>query len=333
VTVPRQPGVPLSGSHHVPPLSTTAALNMTPPEHDDIIRGLLKQPACIASKYFYDERGSHLFEAITRLPEYYPTRTEADLMRRYGSEIARAIGPGSTLIELGAGNCEKSRTLSRLIQPDCFVGVDIAGEFLEEAMQGYRQEFGAVKAIAVAADLTKPVQLPPTVPSERRLVFYPGSSIGNFDPAEALVLLVHMRDLIEGDGGVLIGIDLPKDVAVLEAAYDDPDGVTAAFNLNALRHMNRLIDSNFDERNWQHCAFFNQSASRIEMHLKACAHVSVKWRGGGQRLFAKGERIHTENSYKYPLDIFLRMLQRAGFSQTQVWKDPRHWFAVVYARP
>lgn len=303
-----------------------------PSPTDDITRGLSQRPASISPKYFYDQHGSRLFEEITRLPEYYPTRTETALMQQHAADIARAVGVGRTLVELGAGNCQKARTLCRLVQPACFVGVDISADFLQAAVQGLRDDFPGLDARAVGGDMTQGVALPDDIPRTGRLVFYPGSSIGNFDPPHALDLLAHMRELIDDDGGLLIGIDLPKDVDVLEAAYDDAAGVTAAFNRNVLRNVNRLIGSNFDVEQWQHRAFFNQGASRIEMHLEAMADFDVQWPGGGRR-FEQGERIHTENSYKYPLRVFTDMLERAGFSQAQAWTDDRGWFAVVHARP
>ncbi len=303
-----------------------------PSTTDDITRGLRQQPPSISPKYFYDQHGSRLFEEITRLPEYYPTRTEAALMQRHAADIARAVGTGRTVVELGAGNCQKARVLCRLVQPACFVGVDISADFLKAAVQGLREDFPGLDARALGGDMTQGVQLPADIPRAGRLVFYPGSSIGNFDPPHALDLLAYMRELVDDDGGLLIGIDLPKDVAVLEAAYDDAAGVTAAFNRNVLTHVNRLIGSDFDVAQWQHRAFFNHGESRIEMHLEALADTQVGWPGGGRR-FDRGERIHTENSYKYPLPVFTAMLARAGFTQAQAWTDERGWFAVVHARP
>jgi dimethylhistidine N-methyltransferase len=304
------------------------------PEHgyDDIKHGLRQTPASISPKYFYDQRGSALFEAITRLPEYYPTRTENALMLQHADAIAQAVGQGRTLIELGAGNCQKARALCRLIHPAGFVGVDISADYLRDAVQGLRRDFPGLDAQALGADITQPVQLPADVPQGGRLVFYPGSSIGNFDPPHALQLLAQMRELAGDDGGLLIGIDLPKDIAVLEAAYDDAAGVTAEFNRNALTHINRLIGSDFDEQQWQHRAFFNEEASRIEMHLEAATAARVCW-PGGERRFERGERIHTENSYKYALPVFTDMLARAGFSRAQAWTDERGWFALVHAQP
>jgi dimethylhistidine N-methyltransferase len=304
------------------------------PDHgyDDIKHGLRQNPASISPKYFYDQRGSALFESITQLPEYYPTRTENALMQQHAGAIAQAVGAGRTLIELGAGNCQKARALCRLIHPAGFVGVDISADYLRDAVQGLRRDFPGLDARALGADITQPVQLPADVPQAGRLVFYPGSSIGNFDPPHALQLLAQMRELAGDDGGLLIGIDLPKDIAVLEAAYDDAAGVTAEFNRNALTHVNRLIGSDFDVQQWQHRAFFNTDDSRIEMHLEAAAPVQVCW-PCGERRFERGERIHTENSYKYALPVFTDMLARAGFSRAQAWTDERGWFAMVHAQP
>ncbi|MCI5068480.1 L-histidine N(alpha)-methyltransferase [Acidovorax sp.] len=302
------------------------------PRYTDITHGLCQRPARISPKYFYDQQGSQLFEAITQLPEYYPTRTENALMRHHAAAIARAVGTGRVLIELGAGSCRKARALCETVRPSCFVGVDISADFLEDSVASLQRDLPWLDARAVGGDITHGVDLPRDIPRAGRLVFYPGSSIGNFDPPHALELLGHMRELVDDDGGLLIGIDLPKDVAILEAAYDDGAGVTAEFNRNVLRHVNRLIGSDFDLAQWQHRAFFNREDSRIEMHLEALADAQVRWPGGG-RVFERGERIHTENSYKYPLPVFTDMLARAGFAQAQAWTDERDWFAVVHARP
>lgn len=305
---------------------------MLEPRHAEIIEGLRRTPACIAPKYFYDERGSRLFEAITELPEYYPTRTELAILAQSGADIARAIGPGGTLIEPGAGNCAKAAVLCALLAPRCFVGVDISVDYLAGAVQRLGERFPGLDARALGGDITRGIHLPEDLPAGPRLVFYPGSSIGNFDPHGALELLRQMRALAGDEGGLLIGIDLPKDVAVLEAAYDDAAGVTAQFNLNVLAHLNRLIASDFDLDDWRHRAFFNAAESRIEMHLEARAALAVRW-PGGERMFAAGERMHTENSYKYPLEHFCRLLGQAGFSRARAWTDARGWFAVLHAQP
>ena len=301
-------------------------------QNTEITADLLRNPARVSPKYFYDERGSRLFDAITALPEYYPTRTENAILQASGHEIASAVGQGGVLIEPGAGSCEKAALLCALLAPDCFIGVDISADYLAEAVQRLGRRFPNMDVRALGGDITRGIALPPDIPPGPRLVFYPGSSIGNFDPAEALGLLRRMRALAGDGGGVLIGIDLPKDRAVLEAAYDDAQGVTAQFNRNVLLHLNRLIGSDFVESDWLHRAFFDAQASRIEMHLEAAQSVTVRW-PGGQRSFAQGERIHTENSYKYPLARFREFLKQAGFSRSQVWTDPQDWFAVIHAQP
>lgn len=298
----------------------------------EIIDGLLQVPARIAPKYFYDVRGSALFEEITRLAEYYPTRTETAVMQAHGADMLQKVGAGGTVIEFGAGSCEKARGLCRLLRPQRFVAVDISAEFLHDAVERMRGEFPGLEVLPLVADLSGVVELPAGLPREKRLLFYPGSSIGNFDPPHALALLKRFRRLIDADGALLIGIDLVKDIAVLEAAYDDAAGVTAAFNLNVLDHLNRLIGSDFEPAGWRHVAFYNAAASRIEMHLEAMAATRVSW-PGGQRQFIAGERIHTENSYKYRRADFFELLARAGFSCSDAWTDPRDWFAVVLARP
>lgn len=298
----------------------------------EIIDGLLAQTSTISAKYFYDARGSALFEDITRLPEYYPTRTEAALMAAEGRRIARAVGPVATVIELGAGNCEKAKALCALLQPERFLAVDISAEFLHEAVDGLRDAFPALEVHALAADLTQDLALPSDIPAARRLVFYPGSSIGNFDRPEALRLLSRIRSVLDNDGGLLIGVDLVKETEYLHAAYNDAAGITAAFNLNVLAHINQLLGSNFDLEQWHHVAFFNQQKARIEMHLEASTDLRVSW-PGGHRDYACGERIHTENSYKYDIESFVQLLAQAGFQRTQAWTDQRGWFAVVLARP
>lgn len=306
-------------------------------ERAQILHGLLQPQARLSPKYFYDQHGSELFEAITRLPEYYPTRTERAVLRRHARAIRAAVGAGGVVIEPGAGSCEKARVLCRLLAARQFVGVDISADYLQAAVARLRAQLPGLDARAVGGDITAGVQLPDDIARQQRLVFYPGSSIGNFDPDMALALLRHMHTLAsaggqaQDTGGILIGIDLPKDVAVLQAAYDDDSGVTAAFNRNILAHVNRLVGSDFDPQQWRHEAFFNTTASRIEMHLAACGPQRVRWPGGG-RDFAAGERIHTENSYKYPLADFTALLQRAGFHAPQAWTDERGWYALVHAR-
>ena len=294
---------------------------------------LLRQPASAAPKYFYDSLGSHLFEAITELPEYYPTRTEASIFARHGAAMASAIGAGGagglTLVDLGAGSCLKASRLFPLLEPRRYVAVDISVEFLRDALKRVQREQPALSVIGVGLDFSSALDLPGDLIDGRPVFFYPGSSIGNFTPDEALGFLRRVRERASG-GGLLIGVDLVKPHDVLQRAYDDALGVTAAFNLNLLRQLNRLIGSDFEPRQWRHVGLFNDAQSRIEMHLEACEDLVVRW-DGAQRAFARGERIHTENSYKYTLERFGALLQAAGFAATRHWSDERGWFAVFWA--
>ncbi len=298
--------------------------------HQDIIDRLCDTRASISPKYFYDLLGSRLFEVITLLPEYYPTRTERSVMREHASAIAAAVGLGGTLIDLGAGNCEKAEAMFDMLRPRQYVALDISTDFIQQAVAGLRRRHPSIDIRAVGADLSHPFDLPAAVHAHQRTFFYPGSSIGNFDPPEALALLRRIRQLCGSDGGLLIGVDLVKDAAVLESAYDDELGVTAAFNLNLLNHVNQLLESDFNPRDWLHRARYVRNHARIEMCLEARKNLSVHW-PGGCREFAAGERIHTENSYKYKLADFEHLLARAGFARTCSWTDARHWFGVCYA--
>jgi len=321
------------------PMSSTSfkPASLSPaPDYDalyvDISAGLQADRAWISPKYLYDELGSKLFEAICELPEYYPTRTEARIFEQHGAAIARAVGPGSTLIDLGAGNCAKAASLFPLLHPTQYVALDISYDFLRAALDRLQQRFPQIEMSALGLDFSNQFDLPGSVRSAQRLFFYPGSSIGNFAPDQALAFLQRLRAHSLPDSALLIGVDLVKDKAILDAAYDDALGVTAAFNLNLLRHLNVLLDADFDVRQWQHRGFFDAAKSRIEMHLEARSDLDVTWRGGRRR-FARGERIHTENSYKYTPGAFASLLQQAGFEQVQAWTDADEWYAVMHARP
>lgn len=296
----------------------------------ELAEGLLATPARTSPKYLYDPLGSRLFDAITELPEYYPTRTEAALLHTHGPAIARRLPQGATLVDLGAGNCEKAARLFGLLQPARYVAVDISVEFLHTALECLQRQFPALDMLGVGLDFSAQLALPPEVSEGPRVLFYPGSSIGNFTPEEALSFLRQARAAAQG-GGLLIGVDLVKPREVLEPAYDDALGVTAAFNKNLLLHINRLIGSDFAVQDWQHVAFFNESASRIEMHLQAVRELTVRW-SGAERRFARGERIHTENSCKYRLGGFQSLLAAAGFTQIDAWTDERGWFAMYWAQ-
>lgn len=303
------------------------------PERDALLAGLRARRAWIAPKFFYDALGSTLFDAITELDEYYPTRTERAILRARAREIAAAFGgDGCTLIDLGAGNGEKAAGLFGALRPREYVAVDISVEYLRQSLEALQRRFPNIVITGVGADLTRSLELPTRIARERRLFFYPGSSIGNFLPGEAQRFLAGLRARLDDSGALLIGIDLVKDAATLQAAYDDPLGVTAAFNLNVLRRANRIAGTDFVLADWRHVAFFDAAHSRIEMHLEARRALSVSWTGG-ERRFAAGERIHTEYSYKYRLDEFAALLGRAGFGLQASWADEREWFAVLLARP
>jgi dimethylhistidine N-methyltransferase len=292
---------------------------------------LRARQAWISPKFLYDPLGSKLFEAICELPEYYPTRTESAIFAACGGEIARTVGTGCTLIDLGAGNCAKAAKLFPLLHPAQYVPIDISAEFLQDAVERLQQRFRHIEMNALGMDLSGPLALPDTVRSERRLFFYPGSSIGNFSPDDARDFLQRVHAQCGPDGGILIGVDLIKDHAVLDAAYDDALGVTSAFNLNVLHHVNRLLGADFDIRQWRHRGFYNPDARRVEMHLEARSAQTVRWRGGS-RAFAAGEWIHTENSHKYRQSDAVGLLEQSGFAATHVWTDPDNWFAVIHAR-
>jgi dimethylhistidine N-methyltransferase len=300
---------------------------------DQLVAGLLAPHAHVSPKYLYDVLGSHLFAAICELPEYYPTRTEAAIFKRYARQIATAVGPDATLIDLGAGNCSKAARLFPSLRPKQYVAIDISEKFLQEAVGALQQQFPQIKMTCLGMDFSSELELPSTLDVQRRQFFYPGSSIGNFAPLESLKFLHRIRKAIGGsDGGLLIGIDLIKDKPILNAAYDDALGVTAAFNLNLLNHVNRLLDADFWPHEWRHRAFYNDDQHRIEMHLEARQDLTVHWQHGGMRRFAQGERIHTESSYKYTEQGFIDILQQAGFGKVQTWCDERNWFMVCHAQ-
>ncbi len=295
----------------------------------ELSAGLLASAATVSPKYFYDALGSRLFDAITELPEYYPTRTEAQILRARAAEIAATVGTGRTLVDLGAGNCEKAGRLFATLKPSRYVAVDISVEFLRHALACLQREHTAMDMVGVGVDFSQSLQLPAEVGDSPRTLFYPGSSIGNFTPLDAQGFLQRAQSASPG-GNLLIGVDLVKPKAVLDAAYDDALGVTAAFNINTLAHVNRLLGSDFDLRQWRHVAFFDEAASRIEMHLEARQAQTVRW-PGGERAFKAAERIHTENSCKYTVETFDALLRRAGYAHTRCWTDEQGWFAVFAA--
>ena len=302
----------------------------------ELAAGLLQTQASIAPKFFYDKLGSRLFEAITELPEYYPTRTEAAIFSEHLPAIRQALGQDFTLIDLGCGSCGKAGRLFHAgVMPSRYVAVDISVDFMRDSLQQLKRELPGIEMMGVGLDFTHELALPDDIPSQRRVFFYPGSSIGNFSPPEAARFLRGLAEQLDASGGLLIGVDLIKDSALLDAAYDDALGVTAAFNRNLLRHVNARLDADFGIGDWQHVAFYNAADARIEMHLEARRPLTVSWpetAGRSVRRFAAGERIHTENSYKYSPDGFAALLASAGFAEIEMWTDPRGWFALFFAR-
>jgi L-histidine Nalpha-methyltransferase len=300
---------------------------------EELAAGLMQPAATIAPKFFYDSLGSALFAAITQLDEYYPTRTEAAIFASEQGAIAQALharlAPGFTLLDLGAGDGAKAASLFGALRPGRYVAVDISEPYLREALTALQQRFPALPMTGVGLDFGAALQLPAGVVDGPALVFYPGSSIGNFGPDEALRLLVQARAASQG-GALLIGADLMKPPAVLQAAYDDALGVTAAFNLNLLRNVNHLLRSNFEPAEWAHVARVNLPLGRVEMHLRARHAVAVRW-PGGERRFEAGESIHTENSYKWKASAFEALLREAGWRDVRCHTDSRGWFGVFLA--
>ncbi len=292
--------------------------------------GLLAKPAHVNPKYLYDNLGSSLFTALTLLPEYYPTRCEAEIFRTHASDIAQHIGPVQSLIDLGAGDCVKAERLFPHLRPARYVPVDISVDYLDTAVRRLTLSYPDLHITSVGQDFSTSLTLPSTIPPSGRLFFYPGSSIGNLDPDEAQTLLTRLRADAPG-GGLLIGVDRVKPANVLERAYDDALHLTAAFNLNLLRHLNSVLHADFNVDAWRHIAFYNAAMSRIEMHLQANSAVTLTW-PGGRRYFAAGERIHTENSYKFTPAGFRTLLERAGFTDVRHWTDEKNWFSVFSAR-
>ena len=296
---------------------------------DELRASLAADAPFIAPKFFYDALGSRLFEAICELPEYPLTRAERRIFERHGDEIATRAGIDRPLIDLGAGNCEKAERLFEVLAPSQYVAVDIAADFLRDRLAALALRHPGLSMVGLAQDFTSALALPDVVQPGPRTVFYPGSSIGNFAPHAALEFLARTREACGPGGCVILGADLVRDKHALDIAYDDPLGVTAAFNLNVLRNVNRCIDADFDVADWRHVAFFDPVTARIEMHVEARCDVAVRWNGGGRR-FRAADRIHTENSYKVTLPGLRALLQRAGFGETTLWTDDEG-FAVAVA--
>ena len=298
---------------------------------NEVLAGLSANPKRLSSKFFYDARGSELFEAICEQPEYYLTRTEIDIMRMHGPAIGWAVGERVRLVEFGSGSGVKTRLLLQSLKsPAAYIPVEISKTALAESVQKLGHEMPELKAIPLAGDFTQPLILPNSqTPPRRTVVYFPGSTLGNFDRDEALQILRNIRAAVGMGGGALIGIDLKKDASELEAAYNDRAGVTAAFTLNMLAHLNRVAGTNFDTSAFRHDASYDAAAGRIETNLVSLADQAIKLAGVNFK-FSKGEKMLVEYSHKYALDEVESLAKQSNMKVTHVWTDPRQRFAVVH---
>ena len=298
---------------------------------DDVIAGLRSTPKTLPCKYFYDDAGSKLFDRICDLDEYYLTRTELAILEAQAQSIAARIGPDAALIELGSGSSLKTRTLLDVLdRPAIYVPVDISGDYLIEASKTLAIDYPAIPIAPVVADFTQPFRLPErALTASRRVAFFPGSTIGNFEPSRVVALLKSIRKLVGQGGGLVVGVDLRKSREVLEPAYDDALGVTAAFNLNLLERINRELEGDFALDRFDHRARFNETEGRVEMHLVSRRRQVVSVAKGMHSFdFLEGESIHTESSYKYTLEQFGSLSKKAGFRTETVWTDDHKLFSV-----
>jgi dimethylhistidine N-methyltransferase len=298
---------------------------------EDVLAGLAKPQKELQPKYFYDARGSALFEAICELPEYYLTRTETAIMHGRGAEMARHLGPGCSLIEFGSGSARKTRILIEAAAPAAYLAIDIARDQLEATAADLARDFPRLEVIAICADYSRPIALPQlaALASRRRVIYFPGSTIGNLVPGDARAFLRHAASLAGAGGGLLIGVDLKKDTVRLNAAYNDARGVTAEFNLNLLARINRELGAALDLAAFRHFAFYNDALGRIEMHLVSTKAQAVTI-GGGVFRFRADETIHTENSYKYSIAEFQELGSSAGLTPVECWMDAERLFSVHY---
>ena len=299
----------------------------------ETLSGLQQNQKTLNPKFFYDTYGSELFERITELPEYYLTRTERGILNKHAQDMAEHCGDNCILIEPGSGSSEKVRLLLDAIKPKAYVPMDIAGEFLQRSANKLGQEYPWLDIHAVCADFSQYKEAPEGLPIGKPVIFYPGSTLGNMTPDQASQFLSTLRQWLISDvnniGGALIGVDLHKSASILHAAYNDEEGITARFNLNALNNVNQLLSADFDTNNFEHQAFYNEEQKRIEMHLVSKTDHIVRLENTALA-FSKGETIHTENSYKYTLDGFEELVNQAGFEITSSWLDDECLFSVHY---
>ena len=301
-----------------------------PAFRDDVLAGLASRPRAIPARWFYDAAGSELFEQITRLPEYYPTRTEMALLGSLGSELATLIGPSRAVVEFGSGSSTKTPLLLSAISPAAYVPIDISGDFLRSSANALGARFPGLPVLPIEADFLHPIRLPRALDDTPRLGFFPGSTIGNLVPERAVDLLRAMASNLGDDAQLLIGIDRIKDPAILIPAYDDAQGVTAQFNKNVLVRMNRELEGDIPVDAFQHRAIWNEQAARIEMHLEATHDCSFKVADRAFRMSA-GETIHTENSHKYGVREARLLLSAAGWQPIGEWSDPDDLFMLLLA--
>lgn len=314
----------------IPNIDRRPGESTSAPLRTAVLRGLRSHPKTLPAALFYDARGAELFEEITRLPEYYLTRTEHSILEQHASALANHIGPNATIIEFGSGAAIKVRyLLSALQQASAYVPVDVSREQLHHVAAERAIEFPDVSVLPVWADYNEPFELPDIPEGSRRIGFFPGSTIGNLHPEEAIAFLRRVRDTVGADGGLVLGVDRRKNPRLLNAAYNDAAGVTAEFNLNVLTHLNRELQATFSRSAFQHKAFFNDSKSRIEMHLEAISpqHITVL---GESISFAAGESILTEYSYKYDRAMLDDVVTRSGFRIAELFTDTNKWFWVAW---
>jgi L-histidine Nalpha-methyltransferase len=297
----------------------------------DVLTGLRGPRRAIPARWFYDERGSELFDDITRLLEYYPTRVETALLEDSRAHIAARVGAGHAVIEFGAGSATKTPLLLEAISPSAYVPIDISGDYLRDAAAILQAKFPELRVYPVEADFTGEIELPTEIDDVQRLGFFPGSTIGNFIPRSAVDMLRHMRGVLGEGAFLLIGFDRVKPLDVLISAYDDASGVTAAFNLNLLVRINRELDGDIPVDAFHHRAVWNDVEARIEMHLEAAEDISFSVAGELFTMFA-GESIHTENSHKYDLRSIRLLLRASGWSPVTDYSDTDNWFTLILAQ-
>ncbi|MDJ0926149.1 MAG: L-histidine N(alpha)-methyltransferase [Gammaproteobacteria bacterium] len=312
-------------------MTTTVADIQEDNEQAEVLQGLTADQKNVSPKYFYDAKGSALFDAICKLPEYYPTRTEVGIMQAYVDEMVECVGPEAAVIEYGSGASTKTRLLlDHLDDPVAYMPVDISCEYLHNVAAQLAADYVDIEVLPVCADFTKPLSLPaPRREPVRNVVYFPGSTIGNFSNSDAIRLLRQMRGDAQSDGGLLIGVDLVKSREVLELAYNDPAGVTAEFNLNLLRNLNREFGSDFDTDKFRHEAIYDDEHQRIEMRLISLQRQTVRLNGCNIE-FEPGEYIVTEHSHKYSYESFAELAADGGFTVSDTWTDPDELFSVQY---